>query len=172
MFDHQQFRELVIKPTLEKLNLYSFDVEELLIFTMAAESNGGTYLRQIKGPARGVYQMEPQTHFDIWQNYIRYNLKLGMALAYHLQAHQSDDHERLITDLAYATAMARIHYLRVKEKIPNREQTGALFDFYKLYYNTPAGKATKQTCVAKYETFLLGVQEPKTKKPPRQAAAT
>lgn len=163
MFDHRQFRDLVIKPILGKLNLYSFDIEELLIFTMANESNGGTYLRQCKGPALGVYQMEPNTHFDIWQNYIRLNLKLGMALAYHLNAHQSNDYERLITDLSYATVMARIHYLRVKAPVPNKEDTPAIYAYYKQYYNTPAGKANQQNSIAKYESFLLGGPVPKPK---------
>ena len=71
MFLHNQLRELIITPALSKLQLYSKDAEELLIFTCAVESDGGTYLKQIKGPALGIYQMEPRTYNDIWQNYMR-----------------------------------------------------------------------------------------------------
>jgi hypothetical protein len=61
MFNITQFRELLIRPVLDSLQMYSKDAEELLVFTCAAESNGGTYLHQVKGPALGIYQCEPST---------------------------------------------------------------------------------------------------------------
>lgn len=65
MLDCSQFRALIIEPVLSKLQLYSKDAEELLVFTCAAESLGGTLLHQIQGPAVGIFQMEPNTYTDI-----------------------------------------------------------------------------------------------------------
>lgn len=61
MINTNQLREYVIIPALSKLNAYSKDAEELLIFTCAVETNGGEYLKQIQGPALGIYQCEPTT---------------------------------------------------------------------------------------------------------------
>ena len=69
MIDNKQLRECIIKPTLDSLQMYSQAAEELLVFTCACESLGGTYLKQVKGPALGIYQMEPATYQDIWENY-------------------------------------------------------------------------------------------------------
>ena len=65
MLNIAQFRDLIVKSTLNDLLLYSEDAEELLVFTCAVESLGGTYLQQVKGPALGIYQMEPVTYNDI-----------------------------------------------------------------------------------------------------------
>ena len=67
MIDHKQFRELIIRPSLMPLDLYSEDAEELLIGICAHESKGGTYLMQKDGgPAAGFFQMEPETYTDLW----------------------------------------------------------------------------------------------------------
>ena len=40
--------------------------------TAAVESRMGTYLRQIGGPALGIWQVEPATHLDCWDNWLDY----------------------------------------------------------------------------------------------------
>ena len=62
MIDNKQLRELIIGPSLDALQMYSKEAEEILVFTCASESLGGTYLKQVKGPALGIYQMEPATY--------------------------------------------------------------------------------------------------------------
>lgn len=63
----EQLRLYVIRPTLEKIELWSEAAENLLLGTTAQESHMGTYIKQVgKGPALGIYQMEPATHKDIW----------------------------------------------------------------------------------------------------------
>ena len=72
-FNAQQFRNLIIEPTLEAIGMNSTSAVELLLGTMATESWAGTYIKQIKnGPALGVYQMEPATHDDIVINYLNH----------------------------------------------------------------------------------------------------
>ena len=153
MFNCDQLTQLVIKPAIADLNLYSEDAVELLIFTCANESQGGTYLSQIKGPALGIYQMEPNTYNDIWQNYIHNNQSLLLQLTHNFDLHQMPSEQRMIYDLRFATAMARIHYDRVKAKIPPARDIDGLWNYYKTYYNTSEGKADVMKAKNAYHRF-------------------
>lgn len=154
MLDCSQFRSLIIEPILSKLQIYSKDAEELLVFTCAAESLGGTLLHQIKGPALGIYQMEPNTYTDIWVNFIRARNQLATLMALHMGCNRIPEVERMIYDLHFATAMARIHYLRHNGKLPKHDDVDAIWEYYKKYYNTVKGKATKEESIKKYQQFI------------------
>ena len=141
----KQLRELVIIPALKYLNPvipYSIEAVDLLCMTAAHESLNGTYLKQIKGPALGIYQMEPSTHDDIWDNFLAHRKILPELVS-------GFDSDELVYNLKYATVMARVHYWRVKEPLPKRKDTGPDSDYIyelakyaKRYYNTHLGKAT------------------------------
>ncbi len=154
MLDCSQFRSLIVEPVLSKLRVYSKGAEELLVFTCAAESLGGTLLQQVKGPALGIYQMEPNTYTDIWVNYIRARNQLATLMALHFGCNKIPDVERMIYDLHYATAMARIHYLRMPGNLPDAKDIDGLWDYYKKYYNTEKGKAKKEDSIKKYQDFI------------------
>ncbi len=54
MINTTQFRDLVVRPTLKQINLYSASAVELLMGTAVQESRL-TYLQQLdEGPALGV----------------------------------------------------------------------------------------------------------------------
>lgn len=154
MLKVDQLRELIIKPTLIDLVMFSDDAMELLVFTCAVESEGGTYLKQVKGPALGIYQMEPETYNDIWDNYIRHKSSLLMILGSNFGAFTLPDESRLIYDLRYATAMARIHYARIAEALPAKDQVQDLWRYYKAYYNTDQGAALQSESIQKYMAFI------------------
>lgn len=154
MLNIEQFRELIVKSTLNDLQLYSKNAEELLIFTCATESMGGTYLKQIKGPALGIYQMEPNTYNDIWQNYLKFNMSIVMKFMTSFHVAFMPPEERMIYDLRFATAMARFHYRRVDEPLPPHDNIGAIWEYYKKYYNTPLGKADREHSIKQYELFV------------------
>lgn len=154
MINNKQFRELIIQPTLHDLVMNSKDAEELLVFTCAVESLGGTYIKQEGGPAIGIYQIEPRTYNDLWQNYIYKRPQLCLILASNFQAHLMPDEQRLIYDLRFATAMARIFYLRVKEELPPANDLDAIWNFYKTHYNTSKGSAIQANATFLYHQFL------------------
>lgn len=154
MIDNKQLRELIIKPALDGLQMYSSEAEEILVFTCACESLGGTYLKQIKGPALGIYQMEPATYTDIWQNYIKHHGSVVNLLTLNFQCHNMPLPERMIYDLKFATVMARLHYRRRKEPLPKANDIDGIWEYYKKYYNTPAGKAEKEPSIKHYQKFL------------------
>lgn len=154
MFNIAQFREHLVVPALSKLHMYSKDAEELLVFTCAAESNGGTYLHQIKGPALGIYQCEPATHHDIWQNYLRHRGNLVQILALNFGVnYDGNTADRLIYDLHYATAICRLDYRREPEPLPNKDDVEGMWEYYKKYYNSSKGKAKKDRAIKAYESF-------------------
>lgn len=154
MLDCSQFRSLIVEPVLSKLRLYSKDAEELLVFTCASESIGGTLLAQVKGAGLGIYQMEPNTYTDIWVNYIRARNQLATLMAIHFGCNKIPEIERLIYDFHFATAMSRIHYLRMPGNLPNAKDVEGIWDYYKKYYDTEKGKAKKEDSIKKYQDFI------------------
>jgi hypothetical protein len=156
MFNAEQLKEYIIKPALMDLVLYSEDAVQLLLFTCAVESQGGTYIKQVKGPALGIYQMEPATYNDIWQNYIKNKSSLLLTLLSNFDCTRMPSEDRLIYDIRFATAMARIHYARVPEPLPYPYSTDDLWYYYKHYYNTALGAADKDSAIIKYHAFISG----------------
>jgi hypothetical protein len=154
MLNVEQLRELIIKPTLLDLVMFTEDAMELLVFTCAVESEGGTYLKQLKGPALGIYQMEPATYNDIWANFLKDKNSLLLMLLSNFNITYMPSEDRLIYDLRFATAMARIHYARFLEKLPHAADTMGLWKYYKQYYNTPEGAAEMLPSISKYQKFI------------------
>lgn len=139
----EEFLNHIIKPTLALMGR-EFDSPAaawLLLGTAAHESHLGQYLKQLNGPALGVYQMEPTTFDDIWSNYIDYRSyleQIGTALC----GDEIFNHECVVHNLRAATFMARIHYYRVPEPLPAPYDMDGLAAYWKQHYNTPAGRGT------------------------------
>jgi hypothetical protein len=154
MLNINQFRELIVKSSLNDLLMYSEDAEELMVFTCATESLGGTYLAQIDGPALGIYQMEPMTYNDIWQTYINKDPSLNLKMIMHFQCNKMPSEEWLIYDLRFATAMTRLFYARINEPLPSAKDENAIWEYYKKYYNTSKGAAVKDISIQRYHDFV------------------
>lgn len=149
--DPTQLRKYVIEPALWSLDPtipYSVEAVHLLIMTAAHESRLGTYLHQVRGPAQGIYQMEPATEQDIWANYLdfRPNLK---ELGRRVRTTEHLTNQELTWNLKYATVMARIHYFRVPAPLPRavtfttiEAYITALAEYAKEHFNTVEGAAT------------------------------
>jgi len=153
MLDINQFRESIVKSTLNDLLLYSPEAEELLVFTCATESLGGSYLRQTNGPALGIYQMEPETYIDVWANYLHNQNNLRMILITNFDVNRIPSPERMIYDLRFATAMARIFYKRIKQPLPKIDDVENIWWYYKKFWNTEKGSAIKDASINHYNTF-------------------
>jgi hypothetical protein len=172
--DPTQLRELIVRPALECINLWSPAAEDLVMGTAAVESHCGRYLKQVGGgPALGIFQMEPATHDDIWKNYLRHCVNLAGKVA----GLSSEDEESLCTamrrdaswapwrdyvpdagemvwNLAYAAAMARVHYRRSPEPLPAAGDVQGMARLWKKVYNTPAGAGTVEKFIRSWEDLL------------------
>ncbi|AFW01714.1 hypothetical protein Gbth_005_023 [Gluconobacter thailandicus F149-1 = NBRC 100600] len=140
--DVGQLKHLVVEPTLGALGLGGDVAVNLLTGTALAESRG-TYLKQVGGgPALGLWQMEPATHDDCWNNFLRF--PVGKRLGGLLEDMLAPDLPRsaqMVTNLRYACAMARIRFYRVKEALPGASDPYVLSRYHKVHYNTVLGAA-------------------------------
>ncbi len=110
----RELRLLVIRPTLKHLNLWSPAAENLLLGTAAQESNLGQRLQTNNQRALGIYQITPRMHRTVWDRYLAHQPDLaskvrGLASQREFLTHP---HAELATNLAYATAVALMIYLR------------------------------------------------------------
>lgn len=159
MFHAEQFRLHVVRPTLVTLGMHSTAAEDLVLGTCAQESGFGKYVVQMgNGPALGVFQMEPATHDDIWLSYLRYQgssvthtLKRMIGSCWWDDAHNRPRARAMVCDLAYATAMCRIHYRRKKDPLPAAGDWMSIAAYWKRHYNTPLGKGTEGEFIASCE---------------------
>lgn len=146
MLNANHIREYVIRPTLTHMGMYSGVAEDLMLGTALVESDL-RYLHQLGGPALGLWQMEPATHDDIWDNYLGFRNEMARKVNELLSP--LDSEPQLMTNLAYACAMARIHYWRVPVPIPTSVVDQA--NYWKTYYNTPEGKGSAEEYIRRWD---------------------
>lgn len=158
--DPRQFRHFVVRPTLKAIGLWSESAEELLLMTAAHESGGLRYLDQVThrgdvtyGPAYGLYQIEAATHADVFENFLKYRPDLKEAVAT-FRAPAPEAVRQLITNLAYATAIARVIYFRDSHPLPAADDAEALAFYAKRVFNTERGAATPAKYLAAYRDLL------------------
>lgn len=149
----KQLRDYIIKPSLVLVGYNSKAAEKLLLGTACTESDCGNFVHQINGPALGIYQMEPTTHDDIWVNFLQYKGDLATSLLQNCNFSVVPDASELVSNLKYATIMARLHYLRVPESLPNDDDLTGIAGYYKKYYNTPLGKGSVDKFIKDYNRF-------------------
>lgn len=158
----RHLRELIVRPVLKELDLWSEAAEALVMRTAAQESRLDALRQYGGGPALGLWQMEPATHRDIWVNYLRYKWTLGAEVGAYvpgLQAGWSSYPEsfevlagprgtrQLVGNLPYAAAMCRIHYLRKPGAIPAADDVAGQAAYWKQHYNTALGHGTEEQFV-------------------------
>ena len=154
----KQLRLHVVRPTLQFIQLWSPVAEDLVLGTIAQETDF-KYVNQLTstpeklGPAAGIVQMERATHDDIWANHLRYRKPLADRVEKLLAEHPAP-FEQLATNLAYAVAMCRVLYYRYPEPLPTTSDPAKLARLWKLRYNTSLGAGQEADFV---RNFLLRV---------------
>lgn len=145
----RNFRELIVRPALQQLQMWSEAAEELLMLTAAQESHLGTYLRQGwkklddgKGAALGPFGVEKKT--------------FGWLKALYGASHELGwrDAEEMQWDLLLAAKAARLRYRVVKEPLPSATDLQGLARYWKQYYNTVDGEGTVEEALANYRLFV------------------
>ena len=112
------FRQMIVRPTLIKLDQWSPSLENLLIGTAAQASGLGMQLQSALG--FGIYQLDADLHQTVWDRYLAFNADLaskvrGLASQREFLA---QPHWELATNLAYATAIAWGVYAHCQAAIP------------------------------------------------------
>ncbi len=151
MINAPQLRKEIVRPVLEHLYLWSAAAENLVMGTAAQESRLGTYLKQIAGPAVGIFQMEPFTHDDLWKTILKNQpLLAGRVRQVELPGWYQDDAREMAGNLYYAAAMCRVFYRRIQEPLPDADDIAGLARYWKRYYNTRLGKGTEAEFIRNY----------------------
>ena len=143
-----QFTDLIWR-VLRHHDLDSSAAVNLLLGTAAQESAFGTYLRQINGPALGIFQMEDGT-FEWLRE--KYNHETTPSIG----SVRFAEFEMLEYDLWLAILFARLRYRVVPALLPAAEDIRGLAEYWKQYYNTPAGRGTVEQFEKNYTKYIGG----------------
>jgi hypothetical protein len=141
----QDFRAYVLKPALTALSSVTPPTQvaaDLLMATAAVETQLGTYLSQVGGPARGVFQIEPASFTNLWEH-----LAPGELVALRPLMTPQNAIDQLDGNLVFAAAIARLFYWQVPQPLPERTADG-LWWYYKVHWNSMAGATTGAKFVA------------------------
>lgn len=161
----RQFFRLVVRPTLHDIGLASPTAEALVLGTALHESAGLTFIDQVTGqadkapgPGLGVYQIEQPTHADVFNHFLDFPKQAALkAKVVAFRAPEPRGAIQLVTNLAYATAICRVIYYRVREPLPDVNDLAGLGRYWKDHYNTSAGKGTAEQWVASWQKYMNGV---------------
>lgn len=135
-----QFKTLIVRPALAGAGLDGDAAANLLTGTALVESNLA-WLEQMRGPALGITQMEPATHDDCWENFLRHNPDLAKHILATSGLSGMPDAGTMVWNLRYAILMARVKYLRVQAPLPAASDAYGLASYHKQFYNTASGSA-------------------------------
>jgi len=137
-----EFRDYIVRPTLKRLELWTPAAEALLVGTAIQESDLGSHMRLKHHRRLGIFQIDPLTHIAIWDNYLAKHPDLasnvrGLASQ---KLFFSRPHGELIANLAYATAIARLVYIRVKKPLPHANDIPSLAKYWhRHFHHKPSG---------------------------------
>ena len=142
----QTFLTQVIEPVLCHLTEipYSQAAAQLLLGTALTESLQLKHRRQIGGPALSYFQIEPNTHNDIRNNYLKYHPNLAAQVNTLLTSPTANKLYELEMNDNYAAGMARVHYRRQPIALPAFGIIQAMANYWKQWYNTPLGAGKPQ----------------------------
>jgi hypothetical protein len=139
----RQFSNQVVIPTLQMLDQragipYTDIAYYLVMGTIANESLLGTWLVQEGGPALGLGQIQPASLTSLLA---RLTQREATALAT-ITTPATPEHN-VVANLPYSVALVRLFYWHnAPAPLPTQATIAAIYDYYKQYYNTPAGAAT------------------------------
>lgn len=145
----------VIRPALANLAEYeprmqSEAAERLLLLTAAHESRLGRWLVQRNGPAKSIYQMEPPAIQDATETLA----KLWQRSSQWPPIWAPDGGGDLISNLHYATVIARCYYWRQPAALPNADNPLALAEYWHTYWCRGC-KGTAEQALSHYQWLVL-----------------
>ncbi len=147
--DKQELVEMVKEVCQALTGKAPGEAVSLLVETAAAESAFYTRIQLGGGPARGLWQVEPATADDIFENYLQFRpgtfaavlgVSIGLGITSWFMPARSELSDLLEHNDVFCCCMARIVYLRDRDPIPKTVEERAAY--WKRVYNTPLGRGT------------------------------
>ena len=150
MIDSSQMKG-IISDVINKLGKKYADPKALeLVYNTGLVESKYVYLKQIKGPAVGCWQIEPWVGVSICNDFLKFRESLMKKVAdscmldwkYFIEPSEDDWRYILTTNLAAQIIFCRLHYWRVPKPLPRTLEEQAIQ--WKQYYNTAKGAGTPQ----------------------------
>ena len=126
--DVVELGQRIIRPTLQDFHCWSEGAEKLLLGTAIMASESGSLLYHHSNSSEsahryGIYQMTAKEHQSVWDDYLCKHIETagkvrGLAGQ---RSFLNDPHAELITNLAYATAIAWFLY---QQKFDQQQNDG------------------------------------------------
>jgi hypothetical protein len=98
--------------------------------------------------------MEPATHRDIYENFLKYRPRLRTRLAELTSDLYGATPFEMVGNLRYSVAMCRVHYFRVPHSLPEADDVLGMARYWKRWYNTALGAGTEGQFVEAYEEHI------------------
>ena len=134
----------VIIESLKKYNLPSSEAAIRLLSMVAAHESGGfKYVKQIRGPAVSLFQIDPDTLKDLVSHVETKKYTLPKCTP-------SD----LIFNVSLSVGYARVFFLRFKDPVPDKNDIMGMARYAKRYWNTFKGKATVEDYYNAYRRYF------------------
>lgn len=154
--DLAQFREALLRPTLQSINLWSESAENLLLGTAICESSL-VYLKQMTGPALSIYGIEPFTYNDLRTRLIvKYpTIRDNILQTLNMSSIPSNPNY-LIGNITAAIIFARLKYYMCPDPLPDAKNAMALAEYYKKIYNTADGAASVNVAAKIFLSVVVG----------------
>ena len=143
-----------IRPALNILGRGGRVAEQLVLGTGIQESLLIHRQQLGGGPALGLFQMEPFTHDDCWNNFLRFRPDLADKVKRTLKPGERPLASTLKINDRYAAAMCRVRYIRAAPPLPRPDDLQGLANYWKQHYNTPLGAGTPEEFVAKWPQYV------------------
>jgi hypothetical protein len=143
----------IIRPAVNGIGLGGRAAEELLLGTAIQES-ALIYRTQFgNGPALGLFQMEPRTFWDLWDNFVEPRKDLCKSIK-DVSGVTSKISEYLLRDNdLFAASMCRVHYRRIKNPLPVAGDVQGQAAYWKRFYNTNFGRGNVLEYISKWHQY-------------------
>lgn len=131
-----------------------------LLMTAEAESDCGEFIYQYgDGPAKGIFQIEPNTEKLIWEWCLKNNYHLLNTLIRNSTGTLFGGTD-LIGNMKYQIILARANYYSWPYALPKIDNPISdsniknMAEYWKNYWNTEKGKGRINDAIEKYEKFV------------------
>ena len=123
---------------------------KLLLMIAAHESGMFYWVRQMSGPALGLWQMEPVGYREVCR-YV--NLREERFSPSLVEKVRQREFEWLGLDQVYACQCARVFLMAEPMVLPDEGDHEGLACYAKMYWNTESGSAVVEDYLGAYERF-------------------
>jgi len=141
MVSHKDIRKL-ISDILTEIGLWSIESQRLVLGTGAVETHY-IYIRQIQGPARSFWQVEPKTAISIFKDHLLYRPQRIDLIAQTCMIPkgfvQSTNEDKigfmLERNIAFAICMCRLKYRMIPHPLPGADDIPGQAEYWNDFYN-------------------------------------